>query len=107
MVRNTGIVTPFLADAWARDIAIDAGSALTPMQPVSDRHGGMAKMDHRQHRRNERKSQTPQRTDGVLPLAIRQRLWDQVWIRLLAPPPDPADKAPARGDRSVQDGGQR
>ena len=34
------------------------------------------------------------RTDGVLPLAIRQRLWDQLWARLLAPPVDPADRAP-------------
>lgn len=27
-------------------------------------------------------------TQGVLPLAVRQRLWDQLWQRLLAPVPD-------------------
>ncbi len=105
--RNTGIVTPFLADAWARGIAIDAGSALTPMQPVRDRHGGLAKMDDQQHRRNQRNSHTPQRPDGVLPLAIRQRLWDQLWSRLLTPPVDPADRAPAPRERNAQDGGSR
>lgn len=42
-----------------------------------------------------------------LPLAIRQRLWDQVWTRLLAPPVDAADKAPAPKDRDPRDGGQR
>lgn len=31
--------------------------------------------------------------DGILPLAVRQRLWDQLWTRLLAPPPDPGDRA--------------
>lgn len=44
---------------------------------------------------------------SVLPLAVRQRLWDQVWTRLLAPPVDPADKAPAPRDRDTQDGGSR
>lgn len=47
------------------------------------------------------------KTDGTLPLAVRQRLWDQLWTRLLAPPVEPSDKAPARGDRNVQDGGPR
>jgi len=46
-------------------------------------------------------------TGSVLPLAIRQRLWDQLWTRLLAPPVDPADKAPGPRDRNTQDGGQR
>lgn len=46
--------------------------------------------------------------DGILPLAVRQRLWDQVWTRLLAPPVDPADRAPAPRNRgTTQDGGQR
>ncbi len=44
---------------------------------------------------------------SVLPLAIRQRLWDQVWSRLLAPPVDPADKTPAPRERNPQDGGPR
>lgn len=60
-----------------------------------------------QHRRKERDPETPQRADGVLPLAIRQRLWDQLWTRLLAPPVDPADKTPAPRDRNAQDGGSR
>ena len=47
------------------------------------------------------------RTDGTLPLAVRQRLWDQLWTRLLAPPVEPADKAPAWRDRNAQDGGPR
>lgn len=64
-------------------------------------------MDKQQHRRTERDTQTPQRTDGALPLAIRQRLWDQIWSRLLAPPVDPADRAPAPQQRGTQDGGQR
>ncbi len=64
-------------------------------------------MDDQQHRRNERDVPTHERTAGVLPLAIRQRLWDQLWTRLLAPPVDPADKAPAPRDRNAQDGGQR
>ncbi len=45
--------------------------------------------------------------DSTLPLAIRQRLWDQLWTRLLAPPVDPADRAPAPRDRNGQDGGSR
>ncbi len=60
-----------------------------------------------QHRRTERDSETPQRADGVLPLVIRQRLWDQLWSRLLAPPVDPADRAPAPQPRGTQDGGSR
>jgi hypothetical protein len=32
--------------------------------------------------------------DGILPLTVRQRLWDQLWTRLLAPPPDPGDRSP-------------
>lgn len=46
------------------------------------------------------------RTDGTLPLAVRQRLWDQLWARLLAPPVDPADKAPVPTPRDHRDGGQ-
>lgn len=45
---------------------------------------------------------------SALPLAVRQRLWDQLWTRLLAPPVDPADRAPAPRNRgTTQDGGQR
>ena len=43
---------------------------------------------------------------SVLPLAVRQRLWDQLWSRLLAPPVDPADWAPAP-QRGTQVGGPR
>jgi hypothetical protein len=45
--------------------------------------------------------------ESVLPLVVRQRLWDQLWTRLLAPPVAPADKAPAPPERSAQDGGPR
>ncbi len=45
--------------------------------------------------------------DGLLPLAVRQRLWDQLWTRLLAPPVDAADKAPAPKNCGQRDGGQR
>ncbi len=45
--------------------------------------------------------------DSILPLAVRQRLWDQVWIRLLAPPGEPADKASAPTPPNQRDGGQR
>jgi hypothetical protein len=45
--------------------------------------------------------------ESILPLAIRQRLWDQLWTRLLAPPIDPADKAPSPPTHDGQDGGQR
>lgn len=31
--------------------------------------------------------------ESLLPLAIRQRLWDQVWARLLAPPVEAGDRA--------------
>lgn len=58
---------------------------------------------------NTHTDSTRNRHDGegsVLPLAIRQRLWDQLWTRLLAPPVDPADKAPAPRDRHAQDGDQ-
>lgn len=34
--------------------------------------------------------------DGILPLAVRQRLWDQLWTRLLAPPPASGDRAPTQ-----------
>ncbi len=57
---------------------------------------------HNDHVRKRRYS------DGsALPLAIRQRLWDQLWQRLLASPVDPADKAPVPASRDGQDGGER
>lgn len=45
--------------------------------------------------------------ESILPLAVRQRLWDQVWTQLLAPPIDAGDMAPTlkQGDR--RKGGQR
>lgn len=46
-------------------------------------------------------------SESILPLAVRQRLWDQLWTRLLAPPVDAADKAPAPKNRGQRDGGQR
>jgi len=61
----------------------------------------------KQHRRTEQDSHSAYRTDGVLPLAVRQRLWDQLWTRLLAPPVDPADRAPAPQPRGTQDGERR
>jgi hypothetical protein len=45
--------------------------------------------------------------DTVLPLAIRRRLWDQLWTRLLAPPVAPVDKAPTPKERQAEDGGRR
>jgi hypothetical protein len=32
--------------------------------------------------------------ESLLPLAIRKRLWDQVWTRLLEPPVEAGDRAP-------------
>jgi len=50
--------------------------------------------------------QNPAKTeDGVLPLAVRQRLWDQLWQRLLEPPDlqgdrqDPKDLVTHRASR--------
>jgi hypothetical protein len=35
--------------------------------------------------------------DGLLPFPVRQRLWDQLWQRLLAPPPaEEGDHTPPR-----------
>jgi hypothetical protein len=38
----------------------------------------------------------PKMDEGILPLAVRQRLWDQIWTRLLAPPVDPGDRVPTQ-----------
>ncbi len=48
----------------------------------------------------------PQRSGegSILPLAIRQRLWDQVWTRLLAPPIDAGDRAPVPTPRNQRRG---
>lgn len=45
--------------------------------------------------------------ESILPLSVRQRLWDQIWIRLLAAPVNAGDRAPTlkQGDR--REGGQR
>lgn len=56
---------------------------------------------------SEKRTTRVEGAGSVLPLAIRQRLWDQVWTRLLAPPVDPADKAPTPRDGNARDGGQR
>jgi hypothetical protein len=57
--------------------------------------------------RSDPSNQQHSSNDTVLPLAIRQRLWDHLWTRLLAPPVAPADRAPAPRNRSGQDGGRR
>lgn len=36
---------------------------------------------------------TKRKMDGILPLAVRQRLWDQIWVWLLAPPAAPSDRS--------------
>ncbi len=64
-------------------------------------------MDDQQHPRRKPELHSPQRADGILPLTIRKRLWDQLWTRLLTPPVDPADRAPGPRDRNAQDGGSR
>ncbi len=53
----------------------------------------MAKVSAHHHHDSDAPNKERTRTDGILPLAIRQRLWDQVWTRLLAPPLDPGDRA--------------
>lgn len=59
-----------------------------------------------EHESEQRAARHP--GDGsVLPLAIRQRLWDQLWTRLLAPPVDPADRARTPRDQGTPDGGPR
>ncbi len=67
----------------------------------------MAKASAQQHCDDDVSDTERTRTDGILPLAIRQRLWDQVWTRLLAPPVDAADNAPAPRERNAQDRGRR
>jgi hypothetical protein len=34
--------------------------------------------------------------DAVLPFPVRQRLWDQLWQRLLAPPIEEGDRADSK-----------
>ena len=45
--------------------------------------------------------------ESLLPLAVRQRLWDQVWARLLAPPVEAGDRAPTPKPVERRDGGTR
>jgi hypothetical protein len=62
------------------------------------------------HHLEVRPDPAPRRHPGgetVLPLAVRQRLWDQLWTRLLAPPVVPADRAPTPTERQAEDGGPR
>lgn len=56
----------------------------------------MAKASAQQHCDDDASNTDRTRTDGILPLAVRRRLWDQLWTRLLTPPVDPADRAPAQ-----------
>lgn len=44
---------------------------------------------------------TKRKTDGILPLAVRQRLWEQIWVRLLAPPTAPNDRSATHSDAAV------
>jgi hypothetical protein len=62
---------------------------------------------HHHKVRSDPSDQQHSGNDTVLPLAIRQRLWDQVWTRLLAPPVAPADRAPLSPDRNAEEGGPR
>lgn len=64
-------------------------------------------MDGQDTHQEQRRSEARPKTDGILPLAVRQRLWDQLWTRLLAPPVDPADKVPASKHRDQREGGPR
>lgn len=43
--------------------------------------------------------------ESLLPLAIRQRLWDQIWVRLLTPPADAGDRAPIPKQGERREGG--
>lgn len=56
---------------------------------------------------DEKRIQQHKGDGSILPLAVRQRLWDQIWTRLFAPPVDAGDSAPVpkQGDR--REGGQR
>ncbi len=47
------------------------------------------------------------KSNASLPLAVRQRLWDQIWTRLLAPPAPPADRAPHNVRTTREEGGER
>lgn len=38
--------------------------------------------------------------DAVLPFPVRQRLWDQLWQRLLAPPVEEGDRTPPTPPRT-------
>lgn len=45
--------------------------------------------------------------ESILPLSVRQRLWDQAWIHLLAPPVDVGDRVPTLKQYDRREGGQR
>ena len=54
-----------------------------------------------------RPDETEHRADTVLPLAIRRRLWEQVWAQLLTPPTPLADRSQApRRNGPAEGGGQ-
>lgn len=48
--------------------------------------------------------QAPKTDDALLPFPVRQRLWDQLWQRLLSPPVEEGDRVdpkttePRRGE---------
>ncbi len=58
-------------------------------------------------RANEKLSMRRDGDESLLPLAVRQRLWDQVWAQLLAPPVDAGDRAPTPRPVERREGGPR
>ncbi len=56
---------------------------------------------------DEKRIQQREGDGSILPLAVRQRLWDQIWARLLAPPVDAGDTAPTLKQGYRREGGQR
>ncbi len=43
---------------------------------------------------------------GLLPIEARRVLWDRLWARLLAPPPDTAEEVSGSGGRSSDSAAQ-
>lgn len=85
----------------------NAGASTSALAARTPGSGGDAVMTITPDTQNDLIRKRQDGEESVLPLAIRQRLWDQLWTRLLAPPVDPADKAPAPRDRASQDGDPR
>jgi hypothetical protein len=82
-----------LGDAAGREASFEIPINLMPItqsfdwarrhhpMPTKQRHTGEEGRSHR----------LPD--DAILPFAIRQRLWDQLWQRLLSPPIEEGDRA--------------